>query len=86
MAWNLQEKDLLVRAELVLREAEKLGCRIFVTAEDIVLGAPKLNLAFVANLFNNHPGIEAFNALTKQEFLTQVKVEETSEEKCKMTF
>jgi len=35
-----------------------LDCRKFVTARDIVKGNPKLNLAFVANLFNTCPGLE----------------------------
>jgi len=47
------------RAEAVLNNADKLGCRKFVTARDIVKGNPKLNLAFVANLFNNFPALHA---------------------------
>jgi len=34
-----------------------LGCKKFVKAKDIVKGNPKLNLAFVANLFNVCPGL-----------------------------
>lgn len=56
--------DLQKRAESVLINAEKLGCRKYVTAGAIVKGNPKLNLAFVANLFNTHPGLAA---LTEQE-------------------
>mmetsp|Transcript_7789 Transcript_7789/g.11779 ORF Transcript_7789/g.11779 Transcript_7789/m.11779 type:complete len:730 (+) Transcript_7789:287-2476(+) len=44
-------------AETMLQNAAKLGCRKFVTPEDVVLGNEKLNLAFVATLFNAHPGI-----------------------------
>lgn len=54
----LQESDLTRRAEMVLDNSDKLGCRKFVKASDIVKGNPKLNLAFVANLFNTHPGLE----------------------------
>ena len=50
--------DLHNRAERTLEIADKLDCRAFVTAGDIVSGQPKLNLAFVANLFNNHPALE----------------------------
>lgn len=46
------------RAELMLQQAAKLGCRSFVTPSDVVNGIYKLNLAFVANLFNNHPGLD----------------------------
>lgn len=49
------------RAEAMLQQAERLGCRQFVTPTDVVSGNPKLNLAFVANLFNKYP------ALTKPE-------------------
>jgi len=53
----LGEPDLTKRAELVLQNADKLDCRQFVHPRDIVKGNPKLNLAFVANLFNKHPGL-----------------------------
>ncbi|KAF7508374.1 Fimbrin, actin-bundling protein [Endocarpon pusillum] len=54
----LQTQDLLQRAEQVLTNAEKLDCRKFLTPTSLVAGNPKLNLAFVANLFNTHPGLE----------------------------
>lgn len=57
----IQEKDDLKRAEAMLQQADRLGCRQFVTSTDVVSGNPKLNLAFVANLFNKYP------ALTKPE-------------------
>jgi len=53
----LNESDLTKRAGMVLDNADKLGCRKFVLPRDIVKGNPKLNLAFVANLFNTHPGL-----------------------------
>ncbi|KAG8532458.1 Fimbrin, actin-bundling protein [Bacidia gigantensis] len=54
----LQTHDLLNRAEQVLQNAEKLDCRKFLTPTSLVAGNPKLNLAFVANLFNTHPGLD----------------------------
>ncbi|XP_038604242.1 plastin-3 isoform X1 [Tachyglossus aculeatus] len=51
------EKDDLLRAELMLQQADRLGCRQFVTPTDVVSGNPKLNLAFVANLFNKYPAL-----------------------------
>ena len=63
------------RAEVMLANADKLDCRRFVRASDVVngwlkasfqsvvssfmsmLGNAKLNLAFVANLFNRFPGL-----------------------------
>ncbi|XP_035287750.1 plastin-3 isoform X1 [Anguilla anguilla] len=58
---GFSEKDDLKRAESMLQQADRLGCRQFVTPTDVVSGNPKLNLAFVANLFNKYP------ALTKPE-------------------
>ncbi|XP_065412864.1 plastin-3 isoform X4 [Chrysemys picta bellii] len=58
---GFNEKDDLKRAEYMLQQADRLGCRQFVTPADVVSGNPKLNLAFVANLFNKYP------ALTKPE-------------------
>jgi plastin-1 len=42
----------------VLDNADKLQCRKFLTPTSLVAGNPKLNLAFVANLFNTHPGLD----------------------------
>ncbi|XP_076044276.1 plastin-2 fimbrin isoform X2 [Oratosquilla oratoria] len=54
----MSEHDMMRRAELMLQQAEKLGCRSFLTPHDVVEGVYKLNVAFVANLFNNHPGLD----------------------------
>ncbi|CEJ92202.1 Putative Fimbrin [[Torrubiella] hemipterigena] len=62
----LQTRDLHERAEEVLCEADKLGCRKFLSPTSLVAGNPKLNLAFVANLFNNHP---ALDPITEEEKL-----------------
>ena len=53
----LKIADLSDRAEAMLKNAEKLECRKYVTPHSITHGNPKLNLAFVANLFNKHPGL-----------------------------
>ncbi|CAL9689829.1 unnamed protein product [Knipowitschia caucasica] len=55
---GLKEKDDLKRAEQMLEQAERLGCRQFVMPPDVVRGNPKLNLAFVANLFNKYPALK----------------------------
>jgi plastin-1 len=62
----LQTRDLLQRAEQVLQNADTLGCRKFLTPTSLVAGNPKLNLAFVANLFNTWP---ALDAITEEEKL-----------------
>lgn len=53
-----KEENLEQRAELMLRQAARLDCRQFVSPHDVTLGNSKLNLAFVANLFNMHPALE----------------------------
>nr|CAD7596035.1 unnamed protein product [Timema genevievae] len=75
----LRESIHLERAELMLQQAAKLGCRSFVTPSDVVNGIYKLNLAFVANLFNNHPSLD----LPEGEIEGLETLEETREEKSK---
>uniref|UniRef100_A0A671TRE4 Lymphocyte cytosolic protein 1 (L-plastin) n=1 Tax=Sparus aurata TaxID=8175 RepID=A0A671TRE4_SPAAU len=55
---GLREKEDLKRAECMLDQADRLGCRQFVMPTDVVRGNPKLNLAFVANLFNKYPALK----------------------------
>ena len=52
-----QQTDDLSRAEQMLEQADQLCCREFVTAADVVSGNSKLNLAFVANIFNKYPAL-----------------------------
>jgi len=63
----------------MLDEAEKIGCRSFVSAADVVSGNYKLNLAFVANLFNMFPGFEL--QLDGVDFDFSALPEETREER-----
>jgi len=83
---SAMEKRLLgERAEAMLCQADKMGCREFVTAQDVKNGHQRLNLAFCANLFNKYPGlrqpeVEACDlALPTREDLKLI--EETREEK-----
>uniref|UniRef100_A0A8C5EVP6 Fimbrin n=1 Tax=Gouania willdenowi TaxID=441366 RepID=A0A8C5EVP6_GOUWI len=55
---GIREKEDLKRAECMLDQADRLGCRQFVMPTDVVRGNPKLNLAFVANLFNKYPALK----------------------------
>ncbi|KAM8908031.1 plastin-3-like isoform 1-T1 [Spinachia spinachia] len=72
---GLYENDLAKRAECMLKQADRLNCRQFVTATDVVSGNAKLNMAFVATLFNKHP------ALTKPENQDWNLTSETREER-----
>jgi hypothetical protein len=64
--------DETQRAEKMLQQADKIGCRKFVRPTDVVKGNQKLNLAFVANMFNTCPALEAVEIEV---------IEETREEK-----
>ena len=61
---------------MVLENAASIDARSFVRARDIVSGNQKLNLAFVANLFNMYPAMDDAG-----EFEI---IEETREEKSKL--
>ncbi|XP_070776264.1 plastin-1 [Enoplosus armatus] len=55
---GINEPDLDRRAELMLQQAARLDCRQFVSPLDVTSGNSKLNMAFVANLFNMHPALQ----------------------------
>ncbi|CAB4009606.1 plastin-3-like [Paramuricea clavata] len=73
----LRESDKMKRAELVLVNADKMKCRKFVRPSDIVKGHSKLNMAFVANLFNTYPCLPPVEDMEDEEF---EEYEETREE------
>ncbi|XP_056281674.1 plastin-1-like [Pseudoliparis swirei] len=54
----INERNLDRRAEMMLRQAARLDCRQFVSPSDVTSGNGKLNLAFVANLYNMHSGVQ----------------------------
>lgn len=54
----LNETDTTKRAAAMLQEADKAGLKKFVTPETIVTPNQKLNLLFVANMFNNYPNLD----------------------------
>ncbi len=62
----------------MLQEADKINCRSFVSPNDVVEGNSKLNLAFVANLFNTYPALDP-----PEDFDMEQLHEETREEKSK---
>lgn len=70
----LHTSDLHQRAELMLQEADKIKCRVFLTPSEVTKGTYNLNLAFVAYLFNRYPALE----MPTGEVLV---IEETREEK-----
>jgi len=74
----LQQDGNIKRATSMLHEASKIDCRSFVTPNDVAVGNYKLNLAFVANLFNKYPALPEPGA---DEVLEEEVIEETREEK-----
>jgi len=48
----LETQDPTTRAQLVLEQAEKLDCKRYISAKDIVEGSTNLNLTFVAHIFH----------------------------------
>ncbi|EGT32888.1 hypothetical protein CAEBREN_08893 [Caenorhabditis brenneri] len=74
----LNTRDVLERADRMLKEAEKLDSREFISAQDVVGGNHKLNMAFVANLFNKHPNLPGPDPEVEE---TVEEIPETREEK-----
>ena len=59
---GLAENNLEIRAEAVVVNAQNIGCDKYVSVGSILKANHKLNLTFVANLFNHHPGPEQLSA------------------------
>ncbi|EJD05464.1 calponin [Fomitiporia mediterranea MF3/22] len=64
----LQTPDLKERAEQVLQNADRIGCRKYLTPSSLVAGNPRLNLAFTANLFNTWPGLEPLDEAEAKDY------------------
>jgi len=50
--------DNLARAVEMLKMAESIGIKPIITPQDVVAGDEKLNMAFLATLFNKHNGLD----------------------------
>ncbi|KAI6104234.1 calponin homology domain-containing protein [Pisolithus sp. B1] len=64
----LQTRDIRQRAEQVLQNAAAINCRKYLTVSSLVAGNPRLNLAFVANLFNTWPGLAPLDEQEAKEY------------------
>ncbi|KAL9457120.1 hypothetical protein AB3S75_006205 [Citrus x aurantiifolia] len=71
---TLAVKNPLQRAKLILEHADRMGCRRYLTAKDIVEGSPNLNLAFVAHIFQHRNGL---STQTKEISFLEVSPDET---------
>lgn len=75
----IETSDPKERAKKVLETAEKLDCTRYVTSKDIVEGSANLNLAFVAQIFQQRNGLSSTNVAPVQD--TPDDVEATREER-----
>lgn len=55
------------RAEAIIEAAGKMGCKNYATAKGITSGNSRLNIAFIASLFNKWPGLAPLDKDTVQE-------------------
>uniref|UniRef100_A0A8C6V1B4 Plastin 1 (I isoform) n=1 Tax=Neogobius melanostomus TaxID=47308 RepID=A0A8C6V1B4_9GOBI len=67
------------RAGLMLQQAARLDCRQFVSSQDVTSGNSKLNMAFVANMFNTHPALQRgqLNGLDTSHIEAETREEKT---------
>lgn len=70
----LSVKDHLERAKLILEHADRMGCKRYLTAKDIIEGSPNLNLAFVAHVFQLRNGL---STQTKQNSFLETLPDDT---------
>ncbi|CAI8612489.1 unnamed protein product [Vicia faba] len=80
---TLAVKNPFERAKLVLEHAEKMGCKRYLTARDMVEGSPNLNLAFVAHIFQIRNGL---SALAKQNSLLESLLDDTQDSREERVF
>jgi hypothetical protein len=64
---GLSERDDLKRAEIMIHNSLNLGCDEVVGPKDIVKGNEKVNIVFVAELFNTKHGLEDTDAVIEED-------------------
>ncbi|GLT46264.1 hypothetical protein SLA2020_200340 [Shorea laevis] len=79
---TLNTTDPTERANMVLDQAEKLDCKRYLTAKDIVEGSPNLNLAFVAQIFQHRNGLTTDNTKFSSAEMMTDDDQTSREERC----
>ncbi|KAK3016123.1 hypothetical protein RJ639_006157, partial [Escallonia herrerae] len=79
---TLDTKDPTKRANLVLEQAEKMDCKRYVTPKDIVEGSTNLNLAFVAQIFQQRNGLSMDNKNISFAEMMSDDAQTSREERC----
>ncbi|XP_004492252.1 fimbrin-2 [Cicer arietinum] len=80
---TLAIKNPFERAKLVLEHTDKMGCKRYLTARDIVEGSPNLNLAFVAHIFQLRNGL---STQAKQSSLLESLLDDTQDSREERVF
>ncbi|CAK4116900.1 unnamed protein product [Aphanomyces euteiches] len=76
-----REPTALERAAHVIRNAEKIGVDPFIKPTDITMGNTKLNLGFVAQLFNTCPALDVVDVAELKDIFDD-DVGDSREERC----
>ncbi|KAF2284845.1 hypothetical protein GH714_031165 [Hevea brasiliensis] len=79
---TLDSSDPGERANMVLEQAERLDCKRYLTAKDIVEGSPNLNLAFVAQIFQHRNGLTVDTNKTSFAEMMEDDAQTSREERC----
>ncbi|KAA6374446.1 MAG: putative actin bundling protein [Streblomastix strix] len=74
------------QAEKILQISKQLGCKIFITAQDIIKGNKVLNQAFIAHLFNTKLGMQQIQIenLSKEQIKEEAEQRRLAEEKSRI--
>ncbi|CAN6812862.1 unnamed protein product [Brassica oleracea] len=78
---TLNAEDDLERANMVLEHAERMNCKRYLTAEEIVEGTSYLNLAFVAQIFHERNGLSTDGRSSFAERMTE-DIQSSRDERC----
>ena len=77
----LKESDMKKRAEKILSFSSKLNINSYISSKDIVDGNEKLNILFVASIFNKITGLKPLNEKQKKEVKDILMDEDEKEER-----
>ncbi|XP_010443166.1 PREDICTED: fimbrin-3-like [Camelina sativa] len=78
---TLNAENDLERANMVLEHAERMNCKRYLTAEEIVEGSSYLNLAFVAQIFHERNGLSTDGRFSFAEMMTE-DLQSCRDERC----
>ncbi|GMH25498.1 hypothetical protein Nepgr_027341 [Nepenthes gracilis] len=79
---TLDAKDPYDRANLVLDHAERMGCKRYLTPNDIVEGSSNLNVAFIAQIFQRRNGLSLDGKKVSFAEMMPDDVQTSREERC----